>query len=137
MAGGARRSPSSSTALTDAVARLTGAVIPASVLERDVLASRVIEPSTHLDRLLLDGDLVWVGQDSLGPGDGAPCTRGRASVCCGVVPATCRKAPEAEGFIDSWRQEEPVSSVTSTSVSEAATRSMSSITSGTWSGRGM
>jgi ATP-dependent Lhr-like helicase len=62
--------PRGDTALSDAIARLTGAVIPASVLERDVLASRVVDPATRLDRLLLDGDLVWVGHDSLGPADG-------------------------------------------------------------------
>ena len=62
--------PRGDTALAEAIGRLTGAVIPASVLERDVLASRVADPAAHLDRLLLDGDLVWVGHDSLGPGDG-------------------------------------------------------------------
>jgi ATP-dependent Lhr-like helicase len=62
--------PSGDHALSDAVGRLTGAIIPASVLERDVLASRVADPASHLDRLLLDGDLVWIGHDSLGPGDG-------------------------------------------------------------------
>jgi ATP-dependent Lhr-like helicase len=62
--------PRGEAALNDAIGRLTGAVIPASVLERDVLASRVVDPATHLDRLLLGGDLVWVGHDSLGPADG-------------------------------------------------------------------
>ncbi|MGH8870593.1 MAG: Lhr family helicase [Acidimicrobiia bacterium] len=62
--------PRGQTAMTDAIDRLTAAVIPASVLERDVLASRVVDPATLLDRLLLDGDLVWVGHDSLGPTDG-------------------------------------------------------------------
>lgn len=62
--------PSSTTALSDAVSRLTGAVIPASVLERDVLGSRVADPAGLLDRLLIDGDVVWVGHDSLGLSDG-------------------------------------------------------------------
>jgi ATP-dependent Lhr-like helicase len=91
--------PSSSTALTDAVERLTGAVIPASVLERDVLASRVTEPSTHLDRLLLDGDLVWVGHDSLGPGDGKLALYPRSSL--GLLwrgPAEMPEGTEAEGI---------------------------------------
>jgi ATP-dependent Lhr-like helicase len=62
--------PRGGAALNDAIGRLTGAIIPASVLERDVLASRVVDPATHLDRLLLEGDLVWIGRDSLGPSDG-------------------------------------------------------------------
>jgi len=62
--------PRGQTALTDAVARLTGAIIPASVLERDVLATRVEDPGPMLDRLLLEGDLVWVGHDGLGVSDG-------------------------------------------------------------------
>ena len=91
--------PSSSTALTDAMSRLSGAVIPASVLERDVLASRVAEPSTHLDRLLLDGDLVWVGHDSLRPGDGKLALYPRSSL--GLLwrgPAEMPEGPESEGI---------------------------------------
>ena len=93
--------PSSSTALTDAIARLTGAVMPASVLERDVLASRVTEPATHLDRLLLDGDLVWVGHDSLGPGDGKLALYPRSSL--GLLwrgPGEMPQGPEAESIHD-------------------------------------
>ncbi len=88
--------PSSSTALTDAVSRLTGTVVPASVLERDVLASRAADPATHLDRLLLDGDLVWVGHDSLGPGDGKLALYPRSSL--GLLwrgPGEMPGAPEA------------------------------------------
>jgi ATP-dependent Lhr-like helicase len=62
--------PRGHTALTDAVARLAGAVMPASVLERDVLAARVEDPSPALDRLLLEGDLVWIGHEGLGSNDG-------------------------------------------------------------------
>ncbi|MGH8915614.1 MAG: Lhr family helicase, partial [Acidimicrobiia bacterium] len=62
--------PRGATSLTDALARLTGAVIPASVLERDVLSARVEDPGPLLDRLLLEGDLVWIGHDGLGSSDG-------------------------------------------------------------------
>lgn len=57
-------------AVNDMVNRLQGAAIPASVLERDVLAVRVGDASEHLDRQLISGDLVWVGRGSLGPRDG-------------------------------------------------------------------
>ena len=80
---------------------LTGAVMPASVLERDVLASRVTEPATHLDRLLLDGDLVWVGHDSLGPGDGKLALYPRSSL--GLLwrgPGEMPQGPEAESIHD-------------------------------------
>ena len=93
--------PSTSTALTDAIARLTGAVIPASVLERDVLSSRVTDPASHLDRLLLDGDLVWVGHDSLGPGDGKLALYPRSSL--GLLwrgPGEMPEGPEAESIHD-------------------------------------
>jgi ATP-dependent Lhr-like helicase len=72
--------PRGDHALSEAVGRLTGAIIPASVLERDVLASRVADPASQLDRLLLDGDLVWIGHDSLGPGDGKLALYPRASL---------------------------------------------------------
>jgi ATP-dependent helicase Lhr and Lhr-like helicase len=57
-------------ALADAVRRLQGAEIPASVLERDVLAARVEDAGPRLDAFMISGDLVWVGRGSLGPRDG-------------------------------------------------------------------
>lgn len=62
--------PRGSDALADAVRRLTGAAIPASVLERDVLATRVANAGNGIDALILAGDLVWVGEGSLGSRDG-------------------------------------------------------------------
>jgi ATP-dependent helicase Lhr and Lhr-like helicase len=62
--------PAGMGAFTETAAQLTGAVIPASVLERDVLAARVSDPGPHLDRLLLQGDLVWIGHGALGVNDG-------------------------------------------------------------------
>jgi ATP-dependent Lhr-like helicase len=57
-------------ALTDAVRRLQGAEIAASVLLRDVLPLRVHEPDALLDQLMLEGELVWAGRGSLGGRDG-------------------------------------------------------------------
>ena len=57
------------SALIDAVHTLTGYPIPATVLERDVLAARVREEQ-GVDTLLIGGDLVWVGQGSIGTRDG-------------------------------------------------------------------
>jgi ATP-dependent Lhr-like helicase len=58
-------------ALEDAIARLQGAAIPASVLERDVLPSRVQGyRAADLDALVASGDLVWIGRGSLGADDG-------------------------------------------------------------------
>lgn len=62
--------PRGRNALGDAIRRLAGASIPASVLERDVLASRVGETGGGIDSLMLAGDLVWVGDGSIGSRDG-------------------------------------------------------------------
>jgi ATP-dependent helicase Lhr and Lhr-like helicase len=58
------------TALLEVIQRLQGADVPASSLERDVLASRVIDAPGELDRLMLEGEVVWVGRGSIGPRDG-------------------------------------------------------------------
>jgi ATP-dependent Lhr-like helicase len=57
------------SALITAVQNLSGHPIPASVLERDVLAARV-EEEQGLDALLLGGELVWIGQGAIGSRDG-------------------------------------------------------------------
>jgi ATP-dependent Lhr-like helicase len=62
--------PRGRSALSDAILRLTGAAVPASVLERDVLASRVAQTGNGIDALMMAGDLVWVGEGSLGSRDG-------------------------------------------------------------------
>ncbi len=58
-------------ALIDAIGRLQGAAIPASILEHDVLPARVrgFRPA-DLDALCAAGDLVWVGAGALGADDG-------------------------------------------------------------------
>jgi ATP-dependent Lhr-like helicase len=62
--------PRGINALNTAVDQLQGAVIPASVLERDVLKARLADPADQIDRLLLSGDLAWVGRGALGSRDG-------------------------------------------------------------------
>jgi ATP-dependent Lhr-like helicase len=57
--------------LVEVVAQLQGVAIPASVLERDVLSSRVADYSpAFLDQLAAAGEVVWVGAGPLGRDDG-------------------------------------------------------------------
>ncbi|HJQ78059.1 MAG TPA: DEAD/DEAH box helicase [Acidimicrobiia bacterium] len=62
--------PRGRSAMADALRRLTGAAVPASILERDVLAARVADAGTRIDELMLSGDLTWIGQGRLGTRDG-------------------------------------------------------------------
>jgi ATP-dependent Lhr-like helicase len=57
--------------LMDAISRLQGAAVPASILEHDVLPARVrgFRP-VDLDALCASGDLVWIGAGPLGADDG-------------------------------------------------------------------
>jgi ATP-dependent Lhr-like helicase len=57
-------------ATVEAIRKLQGTPIPASVLERDVLAARVSDGAGWLDQLSIEGDLVWVGRGPLGARDG-------------------------------------------------------------------
>ena len=66
--GGRRRGVD---ALADVVAQLQGAPVAASVLEADVLASRMLGHKTaDLDQLCTSGEVVWVGAGALGAIDG-------------------------------------------------------------------
>jgi ATP-dependent Lhr-like helicase len=58
-------------ALVEALGVLQGAALPASVLEADVLASRVpgYKPA-DLDALMTSGEVVWAGAGAVGTGDG-------------------------------------------------------------------
>jgi ATP-dependent Lhr-like helicase len=58
-------------ALVEVISQLQGASIPASVLESDVLPSRLgaYRPA-DLDALCASGELVWIGAGPLGPADG-------------------------------------------------------------------
>src|SRR5439155_3115452 len=68
---GADRPRGSVDALPEAIARLQGHAVPASILETDVLPARVrgFRPP-DLDALTAGGDLVWIGAGPLGDGDG-------------------------------------------------------------------
>jgi ATP-dependent Lhr-like helicase len=63
-----RQGPS---ALADAIEQLQGAAIPASILENDVLSSRVAGyRGADLDALCAAGDVVWTGAGGIGADDG-------------------------------------------------------------------
>ncbi|MDP9299165.1 MAG: DEAD/DEAH box helicase, partial [Actinomycetota bacterium] len=68
---GADRPRGGVDALSEAISRLQGAAVPASILESDVLPARVrgFRPA-DLDALCAGGELVWVGAGSLGADDG-------------------------------------------------------------------
>jgi ATP-dependent helicase Lhr and Lhr-like helicase len=55
----------------EVIEQLQGAPLPASVLERDVLAARVRDYTpAWLDELTGAGEVVWIGRGPLGTGDG-------------------------------------------------------------------
>jgi ATP-dependent Lhr-like helicase len=57
--------------LMEVVFQLQGVALPASVIERDVIASRVDDYNPRLlDELVSMGEVVWVGRGSLGTADG-------------------------------------------------------------------
>jgi ATP-dependent Lhr-like helicase len=58
-------------ALVDAVAQIQGAALPASVVEAEILPSRLADyRSADLDQLCTSGDVVWVGAGAIGSNDG-------------------------------------------------------------------
>lgn len=63
--------PTGLDGLLDAIERLEGAALPASVLESDILPTRVRGYAPHwLDELLAAGEVIWRGAGALGPSDG-------------------------------------------------------------------
>ncbi|HSL25421.1 MAG TPA: crosslink repair DNA glycosylase YcaQ family protein, partial [Acidimicrobiia bacterium] len=56
--------------LGEAIRRLQGYELAASVLERDVLPARVADHGPQLDQLMLEGEVVWAGRGPLGSRDG-------------------------------------------------------------------
>ena len=57
--------------LLEVVGQLEGYPVPASILERDVLAARVRDYTPRLlDELGAAGEVVWIGRGALGSGDG-------------------------------------------------------------------
>ena len=74
-------------ALVEAVTRLQGVALPASILETDVLPARVrsYRPA-DLDALCAGGDLMWTGAGALGADDGRVvlCFRDQARLLLGT-----------------------------------------------------
>jgi ATP-dependent helicase Lhr and Lhr-like helicase len=56
--------------LLDVIDRLQGAALPASILERDVLACRLGYSPDLLDAALATGEIVWIGRGPLAGNDG-------------------------------------------------------------------
>jgi len=74
--------------LVDVLSILQGAPIPASVLERDVLAVRMADyRQADLDALCTSGDLIWVGAGSIGQNNGRIRLLFRESAALFVSPA--------------------------------------------------
>jgi ATP-dependent Lhr-like helicase len=68
---GAERPRAGVDALPEAIARLQGSPIPASILETDVLPARVQGfRASDLDAMTAAGELVWIGSGALGSDDG-------------------------------------------------------------------
>ena len=92
-------------ALPEALARLQGTSIPASILESDVLPSRVrgFRPA-DLDALTASGELVWIGAGALGGNDGRVSLlfRDRAALL-GPDPSPAENRPQGP-LHDSIRQ---------------------------------
>jgi ATP-dependent Lhr-like helicase len=68
--GVAERTPARIDVLADIVAQLQGYEAAASVWEREILSVRVGEAPALLDRLLMDGEILWAGRGTLGGRDG-------------------------------------------------------------------
>ena len=68
--GAGDRRPARIDVLADVVTQLQGYEAAASVWEREILAARVAEAPALLDRLLMDGEVLWAGRGTLGGRDG-------------------------------------------------------------------
>jgi ATP-dependent Lhr-like helicase len=62
--------PDRGSSFLDVARQLSGAAIPASIFEADVLAARLENPQPDLDAALASGDVVWVGREPLGTRNG-------------------------------------------------------------------
>lgn len=56
--------------LSDVIRQLAGAIVPASILESDILSARLENPQRDLDTALATGDIVWIGCEPIGTRDG-------------------------------------------------------------------
>jgi ATP-dependent Lhr-like helicase len=93
---GADRPRGDVDALADAIGRLQGASVPASILETDVLPGRVrgYRPA-DLDALVAGGDVVWVGAGPLGSDDGRVTLVFRSDAPA-LLPAGAAEPPAGE-----------------------------------------
>jgi ATP-dependent Lhr-like helicase len=93
---GADRPRGDVDALADAIARLQGTSVPASILETDVLPGRVrgYRPA-DLDALVASGDVAWVGAAPLGSDDGRVTLVFRSDAPS-LLPAGVPEPPEGE-----------------------------------------
>ena len=56
--------------LPETIRALQGRAVPASILEHDVLSSRMSYNPADLDLMLASGEVVWIGHGALGTNDG-------------------------------------------------------------------
>jgi ATP-dependent Lhr-like helicase len=95
------------TALVDAIAQLQGASIPASIVESEVLRSRVrgYRPA-DLDALCASGDVVWMGAGGIGADDGriALGFRETLRLAAPPLPETPPAGPVHDAIRDHLRQ---------------------------------
>ncbi len=56
--------------LPETIRTLQGRAVPASILEHDILSSRMSYNPADLDLMLASGEVVWIGHGSLGTNDG-------------------------------------------------------------------
>ena len=90
-------SETSAAALGEAIGRLQGAAIPASIFEQEVLPARLDYRPDLLDALTASGQVVWLGRGPLGPGDGRVALYRRAEVAALAWPPASA-APEGEAY---------------------------------------
>ena len=93
---GADRPRGDVDALADAIGRLQGTSVPASILETDVLPGRVrgYRPA-DLDALVASGDVAWVGAGALGTDDGRVTLVFRSDAPT-LLPAGSAEPPDGE-----------------------------------------
>src|SRR5690348_360068 len=85
--------------LLEVVFQLQGLALPASVIERDVIAGRVANYNPRLlDELVSMGEVVWVGRGSLGTSDGRV-----ALYLRGDAPRLMPE-PASERPVDEWHE---------------------------------
>ena len=123
-------------ALGEAIRRLQGVDLAASVLERDVLPLRVADHGPLLDQLMLEGEVVWAGRGPLGGGTArSRCICGRSSGPSGRLPRSIVPRARFTKRSGATSTEKVLpSSTTSIRQPAAATPRRSSNPSGIWCG---